>query len=78
MLTVSQLLTTASLITVLHLSISVYLSPIVFFPTILPLLDAFSSYNSSLPQSVFVLEDAVPFVLYGDGGCIGEPVHPPL
>lgn len=59
----------ASLITVIHLSISIYLSPIVFFTTILPLLDAFSSYISSLPQSVFVLEDAVPFVLSEDGVC---------
>lgn len=37
-------------------------------PTILPLLDAFSSYISSLPHSVFVLEDAVPFVLWEIGG----------
>ena len=42
------------------LSISLQLFP---SPTILPLLDASSSYISSLPHSVFVLEDAVLFVL---------------
>lgn len=72
--TMSQLLTTASLITVLHLSISIHSNhPVVFFSTILSLLDTFSSYISCLPSSVFVLEDAVPFVLGG-----GKPVHPPL
>lgn len=61
MLTVSQLLTTASLIAVLHLSITIYLPPIVF-ATILPPLDTFSSYISALPQSVFVLESGAPFI----------------
>lgn len=61
MLTTSQLLTTALLIRVLHLSISIYLFPVVFFPTILPLLDAFTSGISSAWASV--LEDAVSFVL---------------
>lgn len=75
-LTMSRLLTTAALITVLHLSISIYLPPIVFFPTILPLLDASSSWISSPPGNAFVQIDAVPFVSYEDKGCRGEPVHP--
>lgn len=29
-------------------------------------------------NSVFVLEDALSFKLYEDGGCIGKPVHPCL
>lgn len=48
-LAISQLLTTASLITVLHLSISMSFQ-LFSSPTILPLVDASSSYISSLPQ----------------------------